>query len=114
MNKQSLSESHSSNSTLSVWSAILIGWLIVNIPALVIMAGIVVFGLKIKPTVWWLFLIIGIITGWMWWSYTIPRWRRWAHERGASPNKLQRASVVTGLAWAKGSVFEKTEVKIDD
>jgi hypothetical protein len=49
----------------------------------------------------------------MWWSFTIPRWRRWAIRRGASADKLQKFAVVVGLTWPKGSVFEKTEMKID-
>lgn len=114
MDKQSLSKSHNSKSVLRVWKAILIGWLVVNIPALIIMLGILIIGLTIKPSLWWLFLIIGSILGWTWWSFTVPCWRRWAHRNGTNPDKLQKVAVATGLTWAKGSVFEKTEAEIGE
>lgn len=107
-----LPKSHNSKS-LSVWKAIIIGWLIVNLPALLIMLSIFIIGMNLGPKIWWLFLIIGIAVGWTWWSFTIPRWRRWAHRRGAAPDKLQKAAVATGLVWPKGWIFEKTEAKID-
>jgi len=112
MDKQLL-ESPNPNSALGVWKAIMIGWLVVNTPALIIMLSILIIGLAIDPRIWWLSLIVGVILGWTWWSYTIPRWRLWAHRKGAQPDKLQRVAVATGLTWAKGSVFEKTEAKID-
>ena len=114
MDKQLSTKSRSSKSPLSVWKAIIIGWIFVNIPAVTIILSILIVGIKVEPKVWWLFLIIGFILGWTWWSYTIPRWRRWAHRNGTPPDKLQKVAVATGLTWAKGSVFEKTEAKIDE
>jgi hypothetical protein len=100
--------------TLSVLKAILIGWLLVNVPALIIMLGILLIGVRIEPRIWWLFLLIGIVLGWTWWSFTVPRWRRWAISSGIPADRLQKFAVATGLTWSKGSIFEKTEMKLKD
>lgn len=78
------------------------------------MLGSLVIGFAIEPKVWWLFFSVGFILAWTWWSRSVPRWRRWAHHRGADPDRLQKWAVLTGLVWRKGSVFEKTEDKLDD
>ncbi len=51
----------------------------------------------------------GFILGWTWWCHSVPRWRRWTHQRGVNPDRLQKWAVITGLVWRKGSWFEKTE-----
>ena len=114
MDEQSSSAPASSPQTLSVWKAILVGQLFVTIPVFIIMLGILLLGVTIERDLWWLFLAIGFFLGWTWWSYTIPRWRRWALTRGAPADKLQKWGVATGLTWPKGWIFEKTEAKIDD
>jgi len=58
--------------------------------------------------------VIGIIVDWLWWSYSIPRWRRDALKQGADANELQAAGEATLLLWPKGSIFEKTEFKVKD
>ena len=103
-----------SGASLGVGKAIIIGWLVVNIPALAIMLIVLFVGLAIEPRLWWLFLSIGFILGWTWWSHSVPRWRRWAHRRGANPDRLQKWAVITGLVWPKGSRFERTERQLKD
>jgi hypothetical protein len=88
--------------------------LLVNIPAALIMFGFGVAGIAFLRGGWWLLLFVGFILAWCWWSFTVPRWRRWALGRGAPPDKLQRLAAQTGLVWPKGWVFEKTEFKVDD
>lgn len=99
---------------MGVFKAILIGWLVVNIPALAIMLIVIMVGVAIDSRLWWLFLSVAFILGWTWWSHSVPRWRRWAHQRGANPDRLQRWAVITGLVWRKGSVLEKTERQLND
>ena len=53
--------------------------------------------------------VLGIVAAWLWWSYSIPLWRRWALERGANPEELQSLAVQAQLLWPKGSMFERTE-----
>jgi hypothetical protein len=114
MGKQPSRADASPQSALSVRKAILVGQLFVTIPVLIIMAGIVLLGAMIEPKIWWLFLAAGFFLGWTWWSYTIPRWRRWALGRGAPADRLQKWGVATGLTWPKGWIFEKTEAKVNE
>jgi len=53
--------------------------------------------------------LVGCGVAWIWWSWTVPKWRRWALSRGASPARMQRLAAVTGLTWPRGWIFERTE-----
>ena len=55
-------------------------------------------------------LFLGVVLAWPWWSVSVPRWRRWALNRGVDAKQLQKAAVCTGLVWPKGWPFEKTEI----
>ena len=124
-NSQPVEESIKS---IGIGTAILLGHLIVTVPALLfILAGVgiclaVMFLLATLPPPFpGLSYILGIISagmgmlaGWLWWSYVVPRWRRWAHKNGAPADKLQKWAAITGLVWPKGSIFEKTEFKLKD
>lgn len=55
--------------------------------------------------------VVGIVAAWLWWSYSIPLWRRWALERGANPEELQSLGVQAQLLWPKGSMLERTEIR---
>lgn len=124
-----MQEPSSSNKQLGVGSAILIGHLAVNLPVLMIMlifsgSGLFLAYLALRQfermqmvvaTI--AFLIpaaIGFVTAWLWWSFSVPRWRRWALQNGAPADSLQKWAVLTGLVWPKGSFFEKTEFKLKD
>ena len=104
--------------TISIGKAIFVGQLVVNLPVLIII--LVVSGLGILLTlsfleplsslqVWVLILgfvtpiIVGASAGWLWWSFSVPRWRRWALQNGAPEDELQARAVVVGLVWPKGS-----------
>jgi hypothetical protein len=56
----------------------------------------------------------GFVAAWVYWSFAIPRWRRWARRRGAPAEELQRLAVEANLVWPKGSIFEKTEFRVHD
>lgn len=115
MDKQRLSsQPNSTQPSLGVWRALIVGWLVVNIPVIIIILGILLIGIAIEPHIWWLFLAIGFFLGWAWWSYTIPRWRKWALHRGAPPARLKKWAVAVGLTWPKDPVSEKTESRIDE
>ena len=116
LNKKPVSPSSKTNNTptLGIAKGIAVGWLVVNLPVLAIMLGSLLIAWVIEPRIWWLFLSGGFILAWTWWSHSVPRWRRWAHNRGANPDRLQKWAVVTGLVWPKGSRFEKTEKRLDD
>jgi hypothetical protein len=115
MNEQtSSSERVTKGRSLSVWRALIVGWVWVNIPAVIIILGTLFIGAFIELRLWWLFLAIGGFLGWTWWSFTIARWRKWAVTRGAPPDRLQKWAVAVGLTWPKGWIFEKTEIQPDE
>ncbi len=94
---------------INIWKAILVGQMIVNLPAVAIMLVALFLGSLVAP--WELALIIGSLLAWVWWSYIVPRWRDWAHRRGANSDQLQKFAFRTGLTWPKGSLFERTEFR---
>ena len=100
---------------ITVFEAIVAGQLVVNGPVLIIIVlvtllGAVTIGLELTP----IYIIVGSLLGWVWWSFSVPRWRRWAQRRVESIERLQRYSVLTGITRPKGSIFEKTESKIKE
>ena len=113
---------------ISVGKAILVGQLAVNLPVLIII--LIVSGVGIAITIFLgttfslLFgfiaagviasIIIGTAVGWLWWSFSVPRWRRWAHQNGAPEDRLQKWAIITGLVWPKGWDMEKTEFRIKE
>ena len=113
--------------SLSVGKAVLIGHLIVNLPVLVIIAGVTTIGAGIAlvagyafPSIvryfWWIVLastLAGSAVAWLWWSFMVPRWRKWALQQGTPPDQLQKWAAITGLVWPKGWIFEKTEFNTD-
>jgi hypothetical protein len=114
---------------LNIGIAILVGQLVVNLPVMLIIFGVFVLGIVLLlfleasfPSLpGWSFLlgvialiIIGPLAGWLWWSFSVPRWRKWAIQNGAAEDKLQKWAVTTGLVWPKGSIFEKTEFRVKE
>lgn len=103
---------------MSVGVALLVGQLVINVPVfLIIIGGIIlaIFALAFEYYLLSLILIfLGPLIAWLWWSFMVPRWRRWAHKRVVDPNKLQKLAVATALVWPKGSILEKTEFKLKD
>lgn len=101
------------HSNLSVFSAILIGHLVITLPILL------VFGIPFLLIViffrWYplgcIALPISFVVGWLWWAYLVPRWRMWALKRGADAHDLQWWAVATMLVYPKGWIFEKTELR---
>jgi hypothetical protein len=102
--------------SMSVGKAILIGQLLVNVPVFIIMIGLTALTVILtKNLIMGLpGFIVGFVIAWLWWSFTVPRWRRWAHRQGVPPAELQKWAVATSLVWPKGWIFEKTEFKVKD
>ena len=94
-----------------VWKAVLLGHIFVTIPVLAIillvtLVGAGVFGVGYVPVS----AVVGSILAWVWWSWSVPRWRAWCLARGADARRLQKVAAMTLLVWPKGWVFEKTEL----
>ncbi len=101
---------------ISSKSAIRKGFLIVNLPLLIIIIGIPIalsylivgnfgdggiIGKSIVPC---------IILGWLWWSYTLPKWRLWAVKNVEDIYQLFEDGISAGLMWPVGHFFQKTEI----
>jgi hypothetical protein len=99
---------------MSAGQAVLLGHLFITLPGLLIFLGFSVLGKLLLSDGWLLFFFIGFVLAWTWWSFTVPRWRRWALNRGAPPDRLQKLAAATGLVWPKGWLPEKTELKLPD
>lgn len=104
-----------------VQAAIAKGLMMVNLPIPAIMFGIWLVGVIMGAVVVKSAIILlvsfplGFISGWLWWSYSVPRWRKWALQQpGVTPDDLQAAAEAALLVWPKGHVFEKTEFKINE
>lgn len=92
--------------------AVSIGHLVVNVPALaVIVIAFVVARLHTGVGETLVVLIAAAGMGWLWWAFSVPRWRRWAISHGADPRELQRIGQKTGLVWPVGSFPSKTEIR---
>ncbi|HZR89682.1 MAG TPA: hypothetical protein VFB02_22990 [Bradyrhizobium sp.] len=98
---------------LGVGRAILIGEMVVNIPALGLIlltiwfAGPVIQGwieggaskgVGFPTLVVVMALAVGV--GWMWWAIVMPRWRVWAVERVSDPRLLYGAAISAQLMWS--------------
>lgn len=103
-----------------VHAAIFQGFKWINLPVMLIMLGTIslmlISGLLISSVIiMGISLPVGLILGWLWWSYSVPRWRKWAlAQPGVEPDALQTAAEVSGLVWPKGHFLEKTEFKLKE
>ena len=103
---------------ITVRKAVLLGHAFVNLPVLLIIGSGIVVGHLMQPSYGMaaplVGLAVGIAAGWLWWSVTVPRWRKWAKRSGVDEEEMQLLAERTGLVWPKGSFFEKTEFRIED
>jgi hypothetical protein len=94
----------------------------INFPSMFIMLGIWIGGLIISlfspenfVLVMGISFPLGFISGWLWWSYSVPRWRKWAIQQpGVDADELQTAVEAAMQVWPQGHFFEKTEFKIKE
>jgi hypothetical protein len=83
---------------LAAKRAVVVGYLVVNLPMLPIVAlacfAAYVFLGRAKVA---LGLPIGLGLAWLWWSAMVPRWREWARNQGADADQTQELAEMTGL-----------------
>ena len=104
--------SDSSDRAMGIGQAILVGEIVVNIPALGLMlftiwlAGPVIqgwIGDSTSKNVGFLSLVVvmalALGVGWAWWAIVMPRWRVWALERVSNPRLLYHAAASAQLMW---------------
>lgn len=104
---------------LSVRQALFLGQTIVNGGVFIIMISVWVLSfvlvLKAGLSLW--IALVGIFAGplvaWIWWSFSIPRWRYWIRQylNDDEIEELHQRAVSSQLEWPRGNAFEKTEFK---
>lgn len=101
--------------TVTVDEAISRGRRMVSYPVMAIMFGIIgvsVF-LSIQNIIPALYMVIGIVAGialaWLYWSFSITKWKVWAFDNVRNVHELQRKAIEAQLIWTEGSFWEKTE-----
>jgi len=59
-------------------------------------------------------MLVSIGVAWLWWSFSVVRWRLWAFERVVNIQALKNEAVSWGLTWPDGHRFGKTEFKTEE
>ena len=55
-------------------------------------------------------LALGITSGWLWWSYSVVKWKVWAYPIVEDLHELKIEAIQRGLIWGDNSIFNKTEI----
>ena len=98
---------------LSVFKAILLGQLLINLPVTLIILCCAVLFICLDLN-FSLGLLTGAVLGWLYWSFAIPKWRNWALGRGIDRDQLSKWGRITLLTWKENSLFARTEFKGKD
>ena len=105
-------QSDAEKSALTPERAVCWGHLVVSLPVICIMGLGYILGYFLKGPNWaFVGVTLGVIPAWLWWSFSVPRWRKWAKSKGADEQRTQILGQRSGLVWPKGSIFEKTEFR---
>ncbi len=110
-----MTDSASTDPTLTGPQAVWRGHRWVSLPALAIMGMGGLVGWLLLPRGGVLLgLVVAVGPAWLWWSYSVPRWRDWLDEMGIPEAKVYRLAVNTGLVFPRGFFFEGTECRRRD
>lgn len=102
---------------VTVNTAIKRGQLSVNLPVMLIMfsvLGLCIFLVTDKQAPGYLILasiLLAPLTGWIYWSFVITRWRIWAFTNVDNVHELKSRAISCQLIWPDGHIFEKTEIR---
>lgn len=105
------------NETVSVNAAIRKGHLMVTLPTLATLFGTMIITLYlviIGAIPDWIAIfgfLLSFTLPWLYWSYTITKWRLWAFESVRNVHDLQKRAIEEQLIWPAGSFLEKTEIR---
>jgi hypothetical protein len=101
-------------SQLTPEEAVRRGQLLINVPiSFIFVIGPIIGALLGSIEVALIGFVSCFILGWLWWSFSVPRWRDWAKRNGADESRTQMlAQSGRGpLVWPKGHLLEKTEFR---
>lgn len=61
----------------------------------------------------YLSIAIGGVFSWVYWSISIPIWRKWALSKGVDQDELEKWAVRSLLIFRKSNILSKTEINLD-
>jgi 8-oxo-dGTP diphosphatase len=102
------------NRELGIGRAVTVGRAVVNGPVFLLLFGPGLAAWKFMPGSGpWILgaFAAGFVLAWLWWSFSVPRWRVWAYQHVSDISELKQAAVLAGLTWPDGHLFERTEIK---
>jgi hypothetical protein len=92
--------------------AVLIGHVVVSVPALLFLGLVMIVFAELGRTLGG--FVVGIVPAWLWWSFAVPRWRDWVVDQDLDVDAVQSIAVATGLLWPRGFFLERTELRRRD
>jgi len=96
-----------------VRKAIWVGIVWINAPVLPILLGPLAIQKLVFPggsaLVSSLWVFLGFVLAWAWWSVNVSLWRRWAARHKIDPVALQSEGESSSLLWPRDHFFERTE-----
>ncbi|TRX29928.1 hypothetical protein FNW25_00065 [Flavobacterium franklandianum] len=96
------------NKNFSDYDISLRGQLFVNLPVTVII--ITAFGLSMFFDVnFKIALLVGMVLGWIYWSFSVKRWIQWATKNDVDIDRLVKIGKRGLLVWSKNTVETVTK-----
>ncbi len=102
-----------------LYKFIIVGHLMINVPAILISFGLPALVLYFIETIWlklilmFIAFLLGLGISWLLWSILVTKWRLWAFQNVDEDDwiKLKELAIQHYLIWEDGSDFEKTELR---
>lgn len=89
---------------LSDYDISLRGQLTVNLPVILIIL-IIGFGLSMYFDIHFkIAMLIGVVLGWIYWSFSVKKWIEWAVENGVDEDRLLKVGKRGLLVWSKNTL----------
>jgi hypothetical protein len=83
---------------------VLVGHLLITIPAIVVIPLIVYFALYVfGPDLLVYYTCAGLAVSWQWYSIAVPRWKESLRKKNVEENKIEEIQRRTGLLWSWAS-----------
>ncbi|GAA0894537.1 hypothetical protein GCM10009122_42180 [Fulvivirga kasyanovii] len=83
---------------ISVKKVILLGWVMINLPIILAMS-VTVYMSGMFGVSEFIGLMIGFLIGWVYWYFSIRRWKKWAIKRRVDESTLRKYGKRSLLTW---------------
>lgn len=82
------------------------GWLLVNIPSIIIILVVWFCLATFVDLSNGISILIGTSLGWLYWEYSIKKWVRWALDNNVEPERLLKIGQFSLLLWNSRQIDE--------